>query len=100
MNDVSQVIQADYDIQNKRLYAQTEHISPERVNELMEEYDNLFHQLKEYYSLFITSLVFGNTAKLSGIGPKINAIWKAIKQGMEIDIKRPLFRLKDYKGNA
>lgn len=100
MNNVSQIIQADYDIQNKRLYAQTEHIPQDRVNELMEEYNNLFYQLKEYYSLFITSLVFGNTAKLSGIGPKINAIWKAIEQAMKIDIKKPLFRLKNYKGNA
>ena len=100
MNDLRQIIQADYDIQNKRLYSQTEHISQDRVSELMEEYNSLFYQLKEYYSLFITSLVFGNTSKLSGIKPTINAIWKAIEQGMKIDIKKPLFRLKDYKGNA
>ena len=100
MNDVSQIIQADYDIQNKRLYTQTENISQDRVNNLMEEYNNLFYQLKEYYSLFITSLVFGKTAKLSGIEPTINAIWKAIEKGMKIDIKKPLFRLKDYKGTA
>ena len=100
MNDVSQIIQADYDIQNRRLYAPTEHISEDRVDELMEEYNDLFYQLKEYYSLFITSLVFGNTAKLSSIASTINAIWKAIQQAMKIDIKKPLFRLKDYKGNA
>ena len=100
MNDLSQIIQSDYDIQGKRLYSQTEHISQGRVSELMEEYNSLFYQLKEYYSLFITSLVFGNTSKLSGIVPTINAIWKAIEQSMKIDIKKPLFRLKDYKGNA
>jgi len=100
MNDLRQIIEADYDIQSKRLYSQTEHISQARVGELMEEYNCLFYQLKEYYSLFITSLVFGNTSKLSGIKPTINAIWNAIEQGMKIDIKKPLFRLKDYKGHA
>ena len=100
MNDLRLTIQADYDIQNKRLYSQTEQISQDRVNALMEEYNSLFNQLKEYYSLFITSLVFGNTAKLSDIEPTIKAIWQAIEQGMKIDIKKPLFRLKDYKGNA
>ena len=100
MNDLGQTIQADYDIQSKRLYSQTEEISQDRVNELMEEFNSLFNQLKEYYSLFITSLVFGNTVKLSGVETTIKAIWKAIEQGMKIDIKRPLFRLKNYKGNA
>jgi hypothetical protein len=100
MNDLRLAIQADYDIQSKRLYAQTEKISQDRVNELMEEYNSLFDQLKEYYSLFITGLVFSNTAKLSGIEPTIKAIWQAIEQGMKIDIKKPLFRLKDYKENA
>ncbi len=100
MNDLRQTIQADYDMQNKRLYSQTEHISQDRVSALKEEYNSLLYQLKEYYSLFITSLVFDNTAKLSGIKPTINAIWEAIEQGMKIDIKKPLFRLKDYRGNA
>jgi hypothetical protein len=100
MNDLSQIIQADYDIQSKKLYSQTEHISQDRVSELMEEYNSLFYQLKEYYSLFITGLVFGNTSKLTGIEPTINAVWQAIEQGMKIDTKKPLFRLKDYKGNA
>lgn len=100
MNDLRQTIQADYDMQSTRLYAQTEQISQDRVSELMEEYNSLFYQLKDYYSLFITSLVFGNTSKLSAIEPTINAIWKAIEQGLQIDIKKPLFRLKDYKGHA
>ena len=100
MNDLRQTIQADYDIQSKRRYAQTEHISQDRVSELMKEYDSLLYQLKEYYSLFITSLVFDNTSKLSGIEPTINAIWNAIEQAMKIDIKKPLFRLKNYRGNA
>ena len=100
MNDLRQTIQADYDIQSKRLYSQTEHISQDRVSELMEEYNSLFYQLKEYYSLFITSLVFDNTSKLSAIKPTINAIWNAIEQAMKIDIKKPLFRLKNYRGNA
>lgn len=100
MNDLRQTIQADYDIQSKRLYSETEQISQDRVNELMGEYNSLFYQLKDYYSLFITSLVFGSSAKLSEEEPTINAIWKAIEQGMKIDIKKPLFRLKDYKGNA
>jgi len=100
MNDLNQIIQADYDIQSKKLYSQTKHISQDRVSELMEEYNSLFYQLKEYYSLFITSLVFGDTSKLSAIEPTINAIWQAIEQGMKIDIKKPLFRLKDYKGTA
>ena len=100
MNDLGQTIQADYDIQSKRLYSQTEEISQGRVNELMEEFNSLFYQLKEYYSLFITNLVFGNTVTLSGIKPTVEAIWKSIEQGMKTDIKRPLFRLKDYKGNA
>ena len=100
MNDLSQIIQADYDIQSKKLYSPTEHISQDRVSELMEEYNSLFYQLKEYYSLFITGLVFGNTSKLSVIEPTINAVWQAIEQGMKIDIKKPLFRLKDYKGTA
>ena len=100
INDLRKTIRVDYDIQSKRLYSQTEDISQDRVDELMEEYNSLFNQLKEYYSLFITSLVFGNTAKLSDIEPTINAIWKAIEQGMKIHIKKPLFRLKDYKGNA
>jgi len=100
MNDLSQTIEADHDMQSKRLYAQTEQISQDRVSELMEEYNSLFYQLKEYYSLFITSLVFSDTSKLSGIEPAINAIWKAIEQGMKIDIKKPLFRLKDYTGHA
>jgi hypothetical protein len=100
INDLRKTIQVDYDIQSKRLYSQTEDISQDRVDELMEEYNSLFNQLKEYYSLFITSLVFGITAKLSDIESTINAIWKAIEQGMKIDIKKPLFRLKDYKGNA
>jgi len=100
MSDVRQTILADYDMQSTRLYAQTEQISQDRVSELMEEYNSLFYQLKEYYSLFITSLVFGNTSKLSAIGPTINAIWKAIEQGLHIDIKKPLFRLKGYKGHA
>jgi hypothetical protein len=100
MNDLRQTIQVDYDIQSKKLYSQTEQISQDRVNELMGEYNSLFFQLKEYYSIFITSLVFGNTSKLSGIEPTIKAIWEAIEQGMKIDIKKPLFRLKDYKGNV
>ena len=100
MNDLRQTIQADYYIQSKRLYSQTEHISQDRVSELMEEYNSLLYQLKEYYSLFITSLVFDNTSSYCGIEPTINAIWNAIEQGMKIDIKKPLFRLKDYRGNA
>jgi hypothetical protein len=100
MNDLRQTIQADYDIQSKRIYSQTEQISQDRVNELLEEYNSLFYQLKEYYSLFITSLVFGDTVRLSCIEPTIKTIWNAIEEGMTIDIKRPLFWLRDYKGNA
>ena len=100
MNDLSKTIQADYDLQSKRLHSQTEEIAQDRAGELTEGYNSLFFQLKDYYSLFITSLVFGENSVLSDIEPTVNQIWKAIKQGMEIEIKKPLFRLKDYKGNA
>lgn len=61
----------------------------------------IYHAFRECLDALPTSLVFDNTSKLSGIEPTINAIWNAIEQAMKIaGIKKPLFRLKNYRGNA